>query len=403
VTYCSHCGGGNIDDASYCVRCGSLLGHVDNFRDAATSSAESAGPREEHLDNGTDDRSPTTADTERRAGRASKRTRSVVLAVVLVLVFGGSVTATATDFSVPHLSILVLPRSSSGCTYLTGGVVSSGDVGALAANRADDVYLAWNDQVEMMTPSGLFSVVAGTGHFGRPTPGPAIKSDFFDVGSLAVDSVGDVFIQDLRSGLASTVYKVTPSGMLSAVPGTTFNADSETMTVDSAGDVFVVVNNVVYKVTPSGKRSVVAGNGKTGLPTSGSATKSALDNPISLAVDSAGDLYILSGSDSSSTVYKVTPSGKLSTVPGTGFSYPSALVVDSAGNLYVISNGIVYKVTPFGKRSNFAGNGGPITECPRPGPATKSALDVPEFLAVDAKGDLYITDLRYGTVFKITP
>ena len=421
MIYCSHCGADNIDDGSYCVRCGSRLGHVNDSRGEANSTAESTGLIEEHHGNGTEGHSPNSANINRPASRARKRTRRVVLTVALVLVAGGSVTAgivlhrhgrnTGTStlgtptihLTVPQLSMLVMPRLSSPCSYLMGGPISNGHVGALAANSADDVYLIWNDQVEMMTPSKPFEVIAGTGHSGRPTPGPAIKSDFYDAAHLAVDSVGDVFIQDVPYGHPSTVYKLTPSGMLSAVPGTTFNANSEAMTVDSAGDVFVVVNNVVYKVTPSGERSVVAGNGKTGPVTPGPATKSALDNPISLAVDSTGDLYILNGTDSTSTVYKVTTSGELSTVPGTGFSYPTALGVDSAGDLYIISNDIVYKITPSGKRSIFAGNGGPITECPEPGPAAKSALDVPAFLAVDAKGDLYITDLRYGTVFKIAP
>jgi hypothetical protein len=92
VIYCSHCGADNIDDGSFCVRCGSHLGHVADVRDESTSTAQSAGPPGDH-GNGTDEYSPTSADTNRPAGRAGKRTRWAVLAVALLLVVGGSVTA----------------------------------------------------------------------------------------------------------------------------------------------------------------------------------------------------------------------------------------------------------------------------------------------------------------------
>jgi len=91
VIYCSHCGAGNIDDGSFCVRCGSRLGHVGDLRGTATSPVESAVPPQE--DRGTEEDSPNIVDTKRPAWRARKRTRWAVLAVALVLLVGGSVTA----------------------------------------------------------------------------------------------------------------------------------------------------------------------------------------------------------------------------------------------------------------------------------------------------------------------
>ncbi|NNN08856.1 MAG: hypothetical protein HKL85_06635 [Acidimicrobiaceae bacterium] len=90
MIYCSHCGAGNIDDGSYCIRCGSRLGHLNDPRDRATSSEESAGLLREHHGDGIDDHSPITANTGPRRG-AKKLPRWAVLAVALVV--GGSVTA----------------------------------------------------------------------------------------------------------------------------------------------------------------------------------------------------------------------------------------------------------------------------------------------------------------------
>ena len=91
MIYCSHCGADNIDDGSFCVRCGSRLGHVDGPRNEAMGESADA-PEEEHGD-GADDSSPISADTERSPRRTRKRARWAVLAIALVLIVGGSVTA----------------------------------------------------------------------------------------------------------------------------------------------------------------------------------------------------------------------------------------------------------------------------------------------------------------------
>ena len=77
-------------------------------------------------------------------------------------------------------------------------------------------------------------------------------------------------------------------------------------------------------------------------------TQARLDNPMSIAVDSSGNLYI--ANPSANRVRKVTPSGTIATVAGNGeaayggdngpgpeaaLNYPDAVAVDSAGNVYI--------------------------------------------------------------------
>ena len=111
---------------------------------------------------------------------------------------------------------------------------------------------------------------------------------------------------------------------------------------------------------PAGRLSVVAGNGNTGTPTPGPATKSALDQPRFLAVDAHGDLFI----------------------------------ADSLNN-------VVEEVTPAGRLSVVAGNG--KEDPPTPGPAIKSGIHGPSGVAVDAHGDLFISDLETCVVDEVTP
>ncbi|MDQ2728045.1 MAG: hypothetical protein M3Y91_09340 [Actinomycetota bacterium] len=255
--------------------------------------------------------------------------------------------------------------------------------GAVAVDTAGNLFIAdeTNQVVEKVTPDGILSIVAGiVGMSGPPTPGPATASElrgFDGPGEVAVDTAGNLYIAD-------------------------------------AG------NSVVEKVTPAGILSIVAGSGTYGAPpTPGPATSSEL-GPGAVAVDAAGNLYIIDHYDGvleffGYEVVKVTPGGTLSSVPGTsqvgeGPQPVGGIAVDAAGNVYIASssgnpNSDVVKVTPGGSRSIVAGAGpsGP----PTPGPAVASDLYGPDAVALDAAGNLYIADTTYdgsgSAVEKVTP
>jgi len=214
--------------------------------------------------------------------------------------------------------------------------------------------------------------VAGDGSKGLPIPGPATSSHLNDPDGVALDAHGDLFIADWDNG-------------------------------------------VVEEVTPAGKLSVVAGViGKPGPPTPGLATRSKLISPHGVAVDAHGDLFI---SDSfNQVVEKVTPTGMLSIVAGVAgesgpptpgpatsshLDYPYGVAVDAKGDLFIADwgNHVVEEVTPAGTLSVVAGNGG--VGRPKPGPATRSNLDV-FGLAVDAHGNLFLADFGNSLIEKVT-
>jgi len=344
---------------------------------------------------------------------------------------GQLVTASAPTSPPGTLSIVAGVADEPGPP--TPGPVTRSELGepsAVALDAKGDLFIAdyTNDVVEEVTPARMLPVVAGVvGKSGPPTPGPASRSELYRPYGVTVDAHNDLFIVDQVN---QVVEEVAPAGRLSVVagdgskglpiPGPATSShlnDPDGVALDAHGDLFIADwdNGVVEEVTPAGKLSVVAGViGKPGPPTPGLATRSKLISPHGVAVDAHGDLFI---SDSfNQVVEKVTPTGMLSIVAGVAgesgpptpgpatsshLDYPYGVAVDAKGDLFIADwgNHVVEEVTPAGTLSVVAGNGG--VGRPKPGPATRSNLDV-FGLAVDAHGNLFLADFGNSLIEKVT-
>ena len=96
---------------------------------------------------------------------------------------------------------------------------------------------------------------------------------------------------------------------------------------DGAGNLYVAdfFNNVIRRIAPDGTITTVAGNGTYGNNGgSGIATSVSLAFPTGVAVDGAGNLYIVDANNF--RVLKVTPSGTLSSIVSGG--YPFRIAID---------------------------------------------------------------------------
>jgi hypothetical protein len=190
--------------------------------------------------------------------------------------------------------------------------------------------------------------------------------------------------------------------------------------VDSSGNLYIadIIHSVIRKVTAStGDISTIAGNGTQGFSgDGGSATSAELDEPLGIAVDSSGNLYIADSNNN--RIRKVNTSGTISTVAGNGtegfsgdgglatsaeLNEPYAVGVDSSGNLY-ISDGFnhrIRKVNTSGYISTVAGNG-TYGYSGDGGPATSAEISVPSGLAFDSSNNVYLADNGNYVVRKIT-
>ena len=227
--------------------------------------------------------------------------------------------------------------------------------------------------------------------------------------------------------------KVSPDGLISTLPPFPFYWNGD-MAADAAGNLLVTVQSYVWKVAPDGSRTVVAGNGGYGDPSGDGqlATKAQLNSPTALTVNAAGELFI--ADSLGRAIRKVTPDGiirAVASIPGVpaesgdggpavgaelqlafpGLTAQSGLAVDSAGNLYIAETAAhrIRKVSPSGIITTVAGTGAPRcsgrVEClplGDGGPAIGAALTFPTSVAVDGAGNLFIADSSNARVRKVS-
>ena len=196
--------------------------------------------------------------------------------------------------------------------------------------------------------------------------------------------------------------------------------------VDSAGNIYIAdtQNSRIREVAFStGIISTVAGNGTAGFSGDGGAATSAeVNHPRGVVVDALGNIYI--GDTDNSRIRKVAPGGIISTVAGNGTSgssgdgglatsaelnAPSYLAVDASTNIYVTDSNsqVIRKVTATTGIIQTVAGGGVIctshTDLVGDGClAIHAVMDVPEGVAVDAIGNLYIADTGFSRIRKVT-
>jgi trimeric autotransporter adhesin len=305
------------------------------------------------------------------------------------------------------------PKGFSGDGGPASQALLNGPLG-VAFDAAGNLFIAEegniddddHGRVRRMTPGNIISTLAGGG---KTQPGlvngiPGAEARIIDANFLASDGVGNLFIAGFY---ANRVWKVTPDGLITTLQQ--FRGPTG-LAVDGGGNLFIgdYFNNRVRKVTPDGMITTVAGGGRKPPETAdgGPATQARLSAPFGLAVDAAGNLFIVDGGNH--RVRKMSTDGIITTVAGNGtagssgdgglateaqLNGPFGVAVDSVGNLFIADRDDyrVRKVTPDGIITTVAGTGkGEFSDVG--GLATSAGLRGPHGLAVDAAGNLFIAD-----------
>jgi trimeric autotransporter adhesin len=255
--------------------------------------------------------------------------------------------------------------------------------------------------------------------------------------AVGVDASGNVYIADTGNNRIRMVTKST--GIITTVAGdgtegySGFKGDGgqaksarmfypDAVAVDASGNIYIADkwNSRVRMVTKStGIISTVAGDGTDGYSGDGGpATSGRLNNPAGIGTDASGNIYI-ADTDSHRIRLVTKSTGIITTVAGTGIlgysgdrglatsarlNYPDAVAVDAAGNIYITDtwNNCIRIVTKSTGIINTVAGDGTSGYGGDGGLATSARLYNPSGVAVDASGNIYIADTTNGRVRVVT-
>ncbi len=275
----------------------------------------------------------------------------------------------------------------------------------------------------------------------------ATAAELFLPSSVTFDGAGNMYIADtFHYRIRKVAVPVPPAiiGIITTIAGGATNGytgDNGPATnaklnapygiaIDGAGNLYIAdtANNVVRKITAAtGIITTVAGNGARGFAGDGlAATAAELDSPQTVAIDASGNIFIADTENQrirkvdavTGIITTVAGSGTqgyggdglLATSPQTALALPDAVAFDAQGNMYIadsLNNRIRKVAVPVppataGIIATFAGTGG-LGYTGDFGPAMAATMNAPSNVAVDAAGNVYIADTQNNAIRKVNP
>ncbi len=283
---------------------------------------------------------------------------------------------------------------------------------------------AGNQRIRKITSAGVVTTLAGSGT-GTFLDSTGTLAGFLYPQGLALDSFGNLFVADQGN---NRIRKITPSGVVTTfagnstgtyLDGTGTNASFYNITdvaVDSSNNIYVTEYNGhrVRKITPDAVVTTLAGKG-TATYIDGVGTNAGFNGLQGVAVDLNGNLYVTE--NAGHRVRKITPSGVVSTVAGSGvagtnngtgtnsqFSGPAGIEVTPDGTILYVADNNSHRIRKVliqtGLVTTIAGSG---TGTFADGVGLLASFKNPFGISIDNNGILYIAENTNFRVRKMIP
>jgi uncharacterized protein (TIGR03437 family) len=300
----------------------------------------------------------------------------------------------------------------------------------MVIDHSGNLYIATtlDNRVRRVAPDGNILVFAGNGNSGfSGDGGPATAASLNGPQGLAIDQGGNVYVADTGN---NRIRRITPDGIISTVVGdgqARFQGDGGSpltaslsgpvgLAVDSAGNLVVAdTSNNRVRLVSKGTITTVAGTNGGGFSGDGGpATSAQLNEPMAIAIDGAGRIYI---ADSNNHRVRVINNGVINTFAGNGnfqlsgdggpavnasLNFPTGIALDTAGNLLIadFQNSRIRNVGTNGVISSVAGDGKFRLSADNI-PAVTAVLSLPSGLALDQNENVYFTENQRARVRKM--
>jgi len=195
----------------------------------------------------------------------------------------------------------------SGSADGTGDAARFSSPNGVAADADGNVYVAdtYNQTIRKITPGGVVTTIAGRPRSAGSEDGLGSGARFFFPFGVAIDGRGTLFVADSSN---RTIRRIAPNGLVTTLagsPGKYGNADRpgrearfgnpRGVAVDGRGNVYVAdtYNQRIRKITPAGEVSTLAAACLDSTAVPGRIdTKSEMQYPSGVAVDSSGNVYV---------------------------------------------------------------------------------------------------------------
>lgn len=306
----------------------------------------------------------------------------------------------------------------------------------IAVDSGGNLYIAdsENNTIRKLVALGtnwVSSTVAGLSPTGPSVDGTNTAAHFTQPQGIAVGTQGEIYVADTGAHAIREIQPVgtnwvtrTIAGTV-GVPGSTdgtnggalFNqpqglalsADGQSLFVaDTRNDTI----RVLERVGSNWVSRTIAGNPGLQGSTDGTNSGALFLWPRGIAVGSSGELYV--ADTGNGTIRQLTLSGtnwistRIAGTPGvgssTGLAVPNGLALDLAGNIYIAEGwGAIRKLVNAGgswQLSTVAGDVGMMEDC-IDGTNTDALFTNPYGIAVDSAGNVYVADTDVRRLFEL--
>lgn len=181
----------------------------------------------------------------------------------------------------------------SGTSDGTGDAARFYNPSGVAVDGSGNVFVAdtGNHTIRRITPAGVVTTVAGLAEHWGSNDGTSSDARFFYPGGIAVDANGNLIVADNRN---YTIRKISPGGLVTTLAGSAGSSGRVDgagnaarfrqlghLALDGSGNVFVIDGQAIRKITVDGIVTTVAAWDST-----------ARVFPRGVAVDDAGRLFM---------------------------------------------------------------------------------------------------------------